>query len=69
MFAQTILGVLIAAAVSTLAAAAESAAYTYDAHGRLVKVVRTGTMNNNAQTTYQHDAADNRVRATVTGAP
>lgn len=40
--------------------AAETITYTYDAKGRLVKVVRSGPTNN--QTEYGHDKADNRVR-------
>ena len=43
--------------------------YTYDAKGRLVKVVHTGTVNNNVQTTYTHDKADNRKNTTTTGSP
>lgn len=42
------------------ATAAETITYTYDAKGRLVKVVRTGTVNNNVTTEYEHDKADNR---------
>lgn len=52
-----------------LAQAAETVTYTYDAKGRLVKVVRTGTVNNNVQTTYSHDRADNRTNTTSTGSP
>ena len=43
--------------------------YTYDAKGRLVKVVHTGTVNSNVQTTYTHDKADNRKNTTTTGSP
>jgi hypothetical protein len=49
--------------------AAETITYTYDAKGRLVKVVRMGTVNNNVQTTYTYDKADNRKTVTKTGAP
>lgn len=52
-----------------LAQAAETVTYTYDAKGRLIKVVRTGTVNNNVQTTYSHDRADNRTNTTTTGSP
>ena len=48
--------------------AAETITYTYDAKGRLVKVVRTGTVNN-VQVQYQHDKVDNRKRIIVTGSP
>lgn len=49
--------------------AGETVTYTYDAKGRLVKVVHTGTVNNNVQTTYTHDKADNRKTTTTTGSP
>jgi YD repeat-containing protein len=35
--------------VALLAGLSETATYTYDARGRLIKVVRTGTVNNNVQ--------------------
>ncbi len=54
---------------AVLAQAAETVTYTYDAKGRLIKVVRTGTVNNNVQTTYSHDRADNRTNTTTTGSP
>lgn len=46
--------------------AAETVTYTYDARGRLVKVVRTGTVNNNNQSCYKYDKADNRANVKVT---
>ena len=46
--------------LSTAADAAETITYTYDARGRLVKVERTGTVNNNVTTNYTIDKADNR---------
>ena len=49
--------------------AGETVTYTYDAKGRLVKVVHTGTVNNNVQTTYTHDKADNRKNTTTIGSP
>ncbi len=49
--------------------AGETVTYTNDAKGRLVKVVHTGTVNNNVQTTYTHDKADNRKNTTTTGSP
>ena len=51
------------------ALSAETITYTYDAKGRLVKVVRTGSVNNNVQTQYIHDPANNRKNVKVTGAP
>lgn len=59
---------IIAASLCTSnAQAAETITYTYDAKGRLVKVVRTGTVNNNIQTQYTHDKADNRKAVVITG--
>jgi hypothetical protein len=49
--------------------AAETIVYTYDAKGRLVKVERSGTVNNNVTANYSHDKADNRTNVTVTGSP
>ena len=49
--------------------AAETQKYRYDAKGRLVKVERTGTVNNGVTTEYTHDKADNRNRLKITGSP
>ncbi len=49
--------------------ATETVTYTYDAKGRLVKVVRLGTVNNGVTTEYTHDKADNRKKVKTTGAP
>jgi YD repeat-containing protein len=59
----------IAACIGSAAAATETITYTYDAKGRLVKVERTGTVNNGVTTQYTHDKADNRSNVTVTGSP
>ena len=56
-------------AVATPAFASETVTYSYDARGRLVKVVRTGTVNNNVTVEYTHDKADNRTRLKVTNSP
>lgn len=58
-----------AALYASAAHAGETVTYTYDAKGRLVKVVHTGTVNNNVQTTYTHDKADNRKNTATTGSP
>lgn len=58
----------IALAWPAVAVAAETITYTYDAAGRLIKVVHTGTVNNNEQTVYTLDKADNRTNVTTTGA-
>jgi YD repeat-containing protein len=64
-----VLGAALLACAATAAAAAETITFSYDARGRLVKVVRTGSVNNGVTTQYSHDKADNRVVKTVTGAP
>lgn len=60
-------GALLTAAMA--ASASETITYTYDAKGRLVKVVHTGTVNNNVTANYTFDHADNRGNVQVTGAP
>lgn len=49
--------------------AAETIAYTYDARGRLIKVERTGTVNNGVTANYTIDKAENRTNKTTTGSP
>ena len=48
---------------------AETITYTYDAKGRLIKVVHTGTVNNNLTTVYTHDKANNRKTVVRTNSP
>jgi YD repeat-containing protein len=49
-------GIVLAAFLGTAAAqATETITYTYDARGRLVKVVHTGTVNNNNHACYKYD--------------
>jgi YD repeat-containing protein len=55
--------------IASPALAAETITYSYDAKGRLVKVVRTGTVNNNVTIEYTHDKADNRTRLKTTNSP
>jgi hypothetical protein len=57
------------AAASAAAIAAETVDYRYDARGRLVRVERSGTVNNNVATNYTFDKADNRTAKTTTGSP
>jgi hypothetical protein len=60
---------LLAAAALGMAAAAiasETITYTYDARGRLVRVVRSGSVNNNVSANYSYDKADNRTNVNVT---
>ena len=61
------LGLLLLSATPALSA--ETVTYTYDAKGRLTKVVRTGTVNNNVTVEYEHDKADNRTRLKTTNSP
>jgi hypothetical protein len=54
------------ALVPAVGLAAETITYKYDAKGRLVKVIRTGTVNNNVTYDYVHDKANNRKNVKVT---
>jgi hypothetical protein len=56
-------------AVAPAAYAAETITYVYDARGRVVQVIRTGTVNNGVTTSYVIDKADNRTNKTTTGSP
>lgn len=58
---------MLLASASTEALASETATYTYDAKGRLVKVVKSGSVNNGVATDYTHDKADNRTNVKVAG--
>jgi YD repeat-containing protein len=49
--------------------ATETVTYLYDARGRLVQVVRTGTINNGVTTNYTLDKADNRIDKNTSGSP
>ena len=64
---------LLAFGVLSLAAgsvsAAETQTFTYDARGRLVKVERSGSVNNGVKAEYAHDKANNRTNVKVTGSP
>lgn len=65
---KTMMAMLLASS-SAAALASETTTYTYDAKGRLVKVVKSGSVNNGVTTEYNHDKADNRTKVKVTGAP
>jgi hypothetical protein len=53
------------AGIGIAAWATETITYTYDSRGRLVKVVRTGSVNNNVSAEYKYDKADNRTNVNV----
>jgi hypothetical protein len=46
---------------------AEVISYSYDARGRLIRVGRVGTINNNVTTQYTYDKANNRKTVVTTG--
>jgi hypothetical protein len=54
----------VAAAVTVPTQASETISYAYDTLGRLVKVARSGTVNNGASACYTYDKADNRTNVT-----
>jgi hypothetical protein len=57
------------AGLPAAAPAAEAITYRYDARGRLVKVERSGSVNNGVVTTYERDRVSNRTSKTTTGSP
>ena len=56
-----------AAAVAAAAMAAETISYSYDAQGRLRRVVHQGSINNGVTTNYAYDAADNLTNKVTSG--
>lgn len=55
-------------AISASAAlGAETISYSYDAQGRLIRIVKSGSVNNGTAVQYAYDKAGNRVRVTATG--
>lgn len=62
---RLLIGILALSALTapTLAAAAETQTYTYDALGRLTKV----ETSSGRKTEYTYDAANNRTQVTSTG--
>jgi len=63
--AEKVLIALAMAAMAATAMAGETINYSYDARGRLVRVARTGSVNNNVTANYSYDKADNRTVVTV----
>jgi hypothetical protein len=49
------------------ASANETVKFIYDARGRLIRVERSGTVNNNVKTAYSLDRAGNRTTVITTG--
>ncbi len=64
-----LIGIAIFFASAAPALAGETITYSYDAKGRLVRVARVGTVNNNVNTNYSYDKANNRKTKVVTGSP
>jgi len=58
--------VLSALGIAVAAYASETINYTYDSRGRLVKVERKGSVNDNVTANYAYDKADNRTNVNVT---
>jgi hypothetical protein len=56
---------LVAGLAGAAAWASETVTYTYDARGRLVKVERSGSVNNNVSAEYKYDKGDNRTNVNV----
>jgi YD repeat-containing protein len=51
--------------VGLSASESETTKYSYDARGRLVKVERSGTVNNGVRADYGYDKGDNRTNVNV----
>lgn len=56
-----IFGFAAMALVSASSSAAETKTYTYDSLGRLVKVINTGSVNNNQTRSFCFDKVGNRI--------
>lgn len=61
------IALVLAAIPSSAALATETISYSYDAQGRLIRLVKSGSVNNGAAVQYTYDQAGNRVRVTATG--
>jgi hypothetical protein len=56
---------MAALTVAAAAMASETITYSYDSRGRLVRVVHSGSVNNNVSANYSYDKADNRATVNV----
>lgn len=65
-FRRLLAATTAAALVMPAASASETISYTYDARGRLISVVRSGTVNDGVTSSYSYDKADNRTNVSVT---
>jgi hypothetical protein len=54
-----------ALAVTAAAVASETITYTHDARGWLVKVGRSGTVNEEVKAEYKYDKGDNRTNVNI----
>jgi len=65
MRVKTTIFALATLVVAAAAYASETISYTYDARGRLVRVARSGSVNNNVAANYTYDKGDNRTNVNV----
>ena len=65
MRVKTTIFIMAAFAVAASAYATETITYTYDARGRLIRVVHSGSVNNNVSANYAYDKGDNRTNVNV----
>jgi YD repeat-containing protein len=63
---KALMALLFMNLAATAASAAEVITFTYDALGRVVTEVHTGSVNNGVQVTVVYDAAGNRMSYTTT---
>lgn len=69
MFRRAVILSISALMPMSAAQSTETIRYIYDARGRVIRVERTGTVNNGVVSTYQYDRANNRQRVTTSGSP
>jgi hypothetical protein len=62
---RQVLPAIMLCLIGAAAWASETISYKYDARGRLVKVQRSGSVNNNVTANYSYDKGDNRTNVNV----